>query len=249
MEKIPKIVVIRDLGYMDNTTLCKTALGTKTAGDADVVAPPVTDTVLHGEADDALAVQVQRQTNQSKSLTAQGNVLAGKVRVSYADNAAYVETIANKVVRNTGSYDAGVNVVERCGYMIKDKSEPHPRGFEVVESGPGWVHLRVKSVGKRAGYMWRCGITPEKDVKPSSFLPILFTLQSEVVIMGLRSGNMYGFQSASIVPVAQTKNSDPSQSISAKKATTSVATKANKTTFTITEDPYQWSEFIYQGMK
>jgi hypothetical protein len=249
MGKFPKIVVIRDLSDMDNTTVCKTPLGTKTAGDADVTDPPVTDKVLHGEANDALAVQVKRQTDQSKSLTALGNVLAGKVRVSYAEDAAYVEMIANKVVRTTGSYDAGVNVVERCGYMIKDKSEPHPRGFEVVDSGPGWIHLRVKSVGKRAGYLWRCGITPEKDVKPTSFLPILFTLQCEVVIMGLKSGSMYGFQSASIVPVAQTKNSDPSKSISAKKATTSVATKANKTTITITEDPYQWSEFIYQGMK
>ncbi len=249
MGKFPKIVVIRDLSDMDNTTACNEALGTKTAGDPDVTSPPVEDTVLHGQANDALAVEQKRQIDQSKALTTLGNELASKVRVSYFKVAGYVQDVANDVVISTGSWDAGVHVVQRCGYRMKTKSEPHPRGFEVVDSGPGWVHLRVKSVNYRAGYLWRMGSTPEKDVKPTSFLPILFTLQCEVVVLGLKSGTMYGFQSASIVPVAQTKKSDPSKSISAKAATTSVATKANKATYTMSEDPYQWSEFIYQGIK
>jgi hypothetical protein len=246
MSKFPKIVVIRDLSTMDNTTVCTTALGTKTDGDPDVTNPPVKDLDFHQQANDALAVQTQRQTNQSKSLTSQSNELTDIVRVSYSSNAAYIEMIANKVMRTTGSYDAGVNVVQRCGYTQKTKGERHPRFFEVVASGPGWFHLRVKAVGKRAGYLWRLGITTEKGVKPTVFLPILFTLECEVVIMNLETGSIYGMQSASILPVAQTKNSDPSQTISSKSATVTVSTKANKTTFNAGDDPYQWSDFIYE---
>jgi hypothetical protein len=246
MAKFPKIVVIHDLSNTDNTTVCTTALGTKTDGDPDVTNPPVKDTDIYKEANDALAVQTQRQTNQSKSLTSQSNELTDIVRVSYSSNAAYIEQIANKVVRTTGSYDAGLNVVQRCGYKVKTKGELHPRSFEVVASGPGWFHLRVKAVGRRAGYLWRLGITTEKGVMPTQFLPIFFTVECEVVIINLESGSIYGLQSASILPVAQTKNSDPSQTLSSKTATVSVSTKANKATFSAGDDPYQWSDFIYE---
>ena len=246
MAKIPKIVVIRDLRNEDNTTVCTTALGTKTGGDPDVTNPPVADDDLYEQANAALTVQTQRQTNQSKSLTSESNELTDIVRVSYSSNAAYIEMIANKVVRTTGSYDAGLNVVQRCGYRVKTKGELHPRSFEVVDSGQGWFHLRVKSVGKRAGYLWRLGITTERGVMPTVFLPILFTLECDVVIMNLESGSIYGLQSASILPVAQTKNSDPSQTLSSKSATVTVSTKANKPTFNAGDDPYQWSDFIYE---
>jgi hypothetical protein len=249
MGNLPKIVVIRDLRNMDNTAVCTTALGTKTDGDPDVTNPPVKDVDFHQQANDALAVQVKRQTDQSKSLTAYGNELADIVRSSYADDAGYIEQIANKVAKAAGSYDAGVKVVVRCGYMLKTKGETHPRGFEVVAAEPGWIHLRVKAVGKRAGYLWRLGITTEKGVIPATFLPILFTLECEVVILNLKSGSMYGFQFASILPVAQTKNSDPSQTVSSMAATTTVSTKANKATYTVGDDPYQWSDFIYEGIK
>lgn len=249
MIKIPKIVVIRDLSDMDNTSVCNEALGTKTAGDADVTDPPVTDTVLHQQANDALAVQQKRQIDHSPSLTAQANELTEKVRYSYFKVAGYVQDVANDVVISTGSYDAGLNVVLRCGYKLKSKGEKHPRGFEVVASGPNWIHIRVKAVAKRAGYMWRLGITDEKGVKPTVFLPIIFTLECEVVILNLTSGEIYGIQYASILPVAQTKNSDPSQTIASKAATVTVSTKANKATVTMSDDPYQWSDFIYEGCK
>jgi len=249
MAKIKKIVVIRDLSDKDNTEVSKMALGTKTTGDPDVTNMPVSDTDFHKQANDSLDVQVQRQTDQSKSLTAKGNELCSKVRTSYFQNSGRIQDLANNLVATTGSYDAGVALVLRCGYLLKTKSEVHPRGFEIIDSGPGWVHLRVKAVGNRAGYIFRLGITTEKGVIPTTFLTILFSLQCEVVIMGLKSGSMYGFQFASILPVAQTKNSDPSQTASSKTATTTMSTKANKTVYVMTNEIYQWSDFIYQGVQ
>jgi len=158
-----------------------------------------------------------------------------------------VQDVANKVAISNGSVSKGEAVVERCGFKLKKKGEKPSRAFEVVESGPGWIHLRVKSVGIKAGYLWRFGITSEKNKAPGVFLPILFTLECDIIITNLTSGVLYGYQVASILPVSRTPETDPALTTVTKKSSVMLSTKSKKASFTVGVDPYNWSDIMYVG--
>jgi hypothetical protein len=134
-----------------------------------------------------------------------------------------VQSVANDVAAAAGDVAAGIIVVQRTAFRLKKDGMPHQRHFEVVESGEGWVHLRTKAVHDRAGYIWKYGIAPAKDTPPAVFSPLLFTLEVDVIIDHLKSGNIYGFQFASIKPV-------------------------RRPTFSDGTDPFTFSDFLYIGI-
>ncbi len=248
MGNLPKIKVALDLEEMDVTNLASMAKGVKTTGDPDVTNPSVTDLVLHGQADDLLDCHDQRGTNKSPSLTRQETVLKNILIRSVTDVGLDVEKAANKVAIAQGDVAAGEAVVLRCGYKLKKKGTKPPREFEVVGSGPGWVHIRVKSVGSRAGYVWRFGITTEIGKVPTIFMPMLFTLECEVIITNIPRGAILGYQMASIVPVNLTAKSSPNPDVS-KIPPLGAPSKGKKPTFTANVDPLHWSDFIYDVCK
>ncbi len=247
MKNLPIIVVSLEVKDMDVPTLITTAKGVKTTGDPDVVNPPVTDVEITAQAEDLSKCHAKRQTDQSESLTREENELASKVRRSYSRVGRYVEDIANEVAIEAGDVNVGEAVVLRCGFKLKKKPDLHPRGFEVVKQGKGFTHLRVKAVGKKAGYAWRYGITNEAGQVPEQMLPILFTLECEVIVNGQKSGAMYAFQFASILPVSHTNKTKAALTANTKDSTLTTATKTKKATFTAGADPLSWSDFIYVG--
>jgi hypothetical protein len=249
MEKIAKIVVSVETDKMDVPTLITTAKGIKTTGDADVVDPPFTDAQLQTQAGDLADTHSKRQTNQSKSLTRQEEEQAETLKTSVSWVGRYVQQIANKVAKDTGSVPMGEAVVERCGFKLKKKAEKAPRGFEVVDSGPGWTRLRAKSVGKRGGYLWRFGKTTQKGVMPSGPLTTFFTLECDVIIYGEESGAIMGYQMASILPIGQKNTSGSSVSGSTEDSSMVLSAKAKKAAITIGIDPYNWTDFIYEIVK
>jgi hypothetical protein len=212
-KNLPKIVVITDISTLDTPNMVSEAKGVVLTGDPDATTPPITDTILKAEADDLLDIHTARQTNPPTATADDEIVQRDKLAVDYQADALYVQTVANKVAKAAGDVAAGEVVVQRIGMKLKSKGTPHPRSFEVVASGIGWVHLRVKSVAKRAGYGWKYGITPVKDTPPAAFSPIIFTLGVELVITNLQSGEIYGFQYGSILPERKPSVSDGSDPI------------------------------------
>lgn len=242
MPKLPKIIVAAKTDEMDTPTLCSSARGVVTAGDPDVTAPPFTDVQLKAQADTTQGIHEQRITNKSPDLTRQEEVEVEKLEEMYKRDAQYVEDKANDVAKASGSVAAGEAVVLRCGFKLKQESHKAPREFEIIASGPGWMHIRVKSVGKRGGYVWRIGVTNTKGVIPTTFLPLFFTLECEMVITNLNSGSMYGIQFATILPASQSEATPGTQS-------DSISTSSSKPTFSAGADPLIWSDFIYEGCK
>ena len=248
MGNLPKIKVALDLEEMDVTNLGSMAKGVKTTGDPDVINPSVTDVVMHGQADDLLDCHDQRGTDKSPSKTREERVLKNILIRSITDVGLDVEKAANKVAIAQGDVAAGEAVVLRCGYKLKKKGTKPPREFEVVASGPGWVHLRVKAVGSRAGYLWRFGITTEIGKTPTEFMPILFTLECEIIITNLKRGVIMGYQMASILPVKQVPTTSPNPDV-AKDASLGGSAKGNKPSYPAGTDPYNWTDFLYDGTK
>jgi len=167
MKNLPKIVLVDDTAGKEGAALVAVVKSVKTANDPDVVNPPVSDTVLYQQADDVMAVVTQRKTDPSPTLTAKQSELSSKVKRSYGKVMAYVAGVANDKAVSAGDVEAGRQVFLRCGFTQKKALDVHPRGFEIVDQGPTWYHLRVKSVGKRAAYGWKCGLSDENNTPPT----------------------------------------------------------------------------------
>lgn len=238
MKNLPKILVATNVDEMDTPTLCANAKGIKTTGDPDVVTPPSTDTELQTQAGKVMDIHEKRFTDKSITLTKDEKVQRLILETMFTNVAGYVQQISRKVATAAGDVAAGEAVVVRCGFKLKKKGSLPPREFDIVDSGQGWFHLRMKAVAARAGYVWRIGVTSKKGVPPETFLPNKFTLECEVIITGTEFGLIYGMQAASILPVKQNPPDSESSPV-----------KANKPSFPADSDGLTWSDFIYDVSK
>ncbi len=247
MKNLPKIVLVDDTIGKEGAALVAVAKSVKTASDPDAGTPPVTDTVRYHEADDVMDVVTKRKTDPSPTLTAKQSQLSAIVRRSYGKVMAYVAGVSNDVAVANGNIEAGRQVFLRCGFTQKKTPDLHPRGFEIVDQGPTWYHLRVKSVGKRAAYAWKCGISDDNNTPPTpdKLSPVMITLECDVIITNCKKGANYGFQFASILPATHTSETNTNLPEMAKQATLNTTNKAGKPTFALGQEPLQWSDFIF----
>jgi hypothetical protein len=165
------------------------------------------------------------------------------LKTSLTTNGHYVEDTANTVA--AGNLAKAQQMINSSGYKLKKTGTPHPRVFEVMKSGIQWVHLRVKSVGTRAGYVWRYAPVSAKGVVPTSWTYVIYTLETELVINNLKSSTIYAFQYASILPVSHSKKVPVLTPIVVKAATTLSSTKSSKPTYTDGQTQLQFSDTIY----
>jgi hypothetical protein len=197
---LPKIVVIKDISPLSTPEMISEALGVVFTGDPDATTPPVADPMLHAEAATLQTIHSKRQTNPPTATSDEEDVQRNILARAYKKDAVYVEGVANDVAVDAGDVNAGEAVVLRIGMKLKKEGMADARSFEVYDSGVEWVHIRCKAVAKRAGYVWRYGITTAKNTPPATLVDPIFTLEANLLITDLQSGAIYGFQFASILP-------------------------------------------------
>jgi len=197
---LPKIVVAANVDEMTTLELCDAANAVKFTGDADCTAPPRTDVLLKGDATALFNLHSSREIAKDKSITQTEKEMVAKLKRWYAKCARYVQEVANDVAIAHGDIAAGHAVVFRTGFKLKSIAVMPPRQFEVIDSGPGWVKLRCKSIAKKAGYIWRYGVAPQRNVRPEEFSKDKTTLECIVTISNLKSGRIYGFAVAGVLP-------------------------------------------------
>jgi hypothetical protein len=115
---------------------------------------------------------------------------ANNLMLSLTADAHDVEAIATK----TGAGD--ILIVEQLilttGYKLKDKVARTPRDFEVVETGPGWAHIRtVKEQKGNKIIHWAYGITTVKGIPPNTLIRHT-TDKVNIIITDLPSGAVIG---------------------------------------------------------
>jgi hypothetical protein len=245
VKNLPMITVLLASKKTSTSTLIKDCNLQKTAGDPLVVAPPVNDTTMKSE-----AATLQTIYNESESplptasklqVTTQRNICIA----AYNQNAGYIQGIARAAAVAAGDVTAGIQVVIRCGYKVKKASVPAPRHFKVTPKGVGGVDIVTKAVGKRASYIREYGITPTKGVPPTTIAEILVSLEADIFVNNLKSGSIYGFREASVLPTKRTTPNVVNPSLAKKTATPTVATTSHKVTFTDGAEHYTWSDWVY----
>ena len=167
------------------------------------------------------------------------------VSTPYNQNAMYIQGIARNAAIAAGDVSVGIQVVIRCGFKVKKASVPAPRHFKVTPKGAGGVEIITKAVGKRASYIREYGLTPTKGVPPTVIAEILVSLEADIYVNNLKSGSIYAFREASVLP---TKRSTPSvvvPSLAKKTATPTISTTSHKVTFSDGNEHYTWSDWVY----
>jgi hypothetical protein len=150
---------------------------------------------------------------------------AGVVMASLAANGHYVEDIANLLA--AGDTAHAKQLILNTTYELAVERQPHPRDFEVVESGPGWLHFRVKKAHKeKEAHLWRYGITTAKETKPVALILVVDD-KVDIIITGLPTGSIIGMQhSGSELSGKVKRNGHPCYDYN-------------------NPDPYEWTDFLY----
>jgi hypothetical protein len=244
-KNLPKIVVTLDEKNMTTLELISAAQRVKTAGDPAAGSSPVTDTIIHGQ-----VTTLETMYNNSKLIppTATSSQVSQQrniVETSYKKIGLYVQGAANDAAIAAGDVAAGEAVVRRCGFKLKKQSIKLPRNFRVIPLGAGSVEISTKAVGDRAGYIRQYGTTTAKGVPPPVVSEPVFSLEADIHIDGLKSGCIYGFREASILPVKRSKKTPSAVSATQRSATPTLTTKAHKATFSDGASHYIWSDWIY----
>lgn len=168
---------------------------------------------------------------------------ADALMMALTTNGHYVEDTANTVA--AGNLAKAEEMIRSSGYKLKRKGSKPPRKFDIIASGIQWVNLRVKSVCRNAGYIWRYAPVSAKGLIPSEWGDVIFTLETELVINGLKSATIYAFQFASILPVSHSKKAASSTTIVEKTASVLPISKKSKVTHTDGQEQLKFSDSIY----
>ena len=219
--------------------------GVKTTGDVDVTDPPIDDTVMHAQGGKITTVHAQRTTNSSKQLTAQEKIEVNTGKRYYKKTGLYILGIAIDKAIEVGDINAGIAVVERCGYKIKKTGSRPGREFEIIAFGPGWFHVRVKSAGKKAGYIWRIGVTTEKGVISETFISTFHTTECELIITAIASGVIYCIVEATVLPVPKKTTKTKGAIHLTNEMSLQSSAGTTKPSYALGSDPYNWTDPIF----
>ena len=239
-----------NLGKKTISELISFAYGQKFANDPLTLTPPFTDTQIQ-----TLAATVQteigtRATDPSPKLTAKEQQDVDALTRGIMANKNYLETAANHAAAgNKVLFD---EIVKRIGYApYKDRSSS-TRMFELVESGPGWAHIRVKKLQKgNMGHAWQWSITTAIGVPPAwatgevELNPFpRYTLEADVILNGLKRSGIYAVRYYDVLPASKGNKSSIKKNIT-KKLTSILPVSKTKHPILVDGDEPQWSDFIY----
>ena len=137
-------------------------------------------------------------------------------------------------------------MVSGVGFKIKKAAVKATKFFRVVSKIVGTVDITTKVVNAKAGYLRQYGITTAKGISPTTLSEIVFSLESNVHINNLKSGTIYGFREAIILPIKKIPINPNSVIAAGRTVKSTAAFTGHKAIFTDGEAThYVWSEWVY----
>lgn len=249
MKNLPKIQVLEVSIATPTGDLINDALLIKTAGDPAASASPVSDTVLHGQANTLQTMYTGFKTSPPTYTSGQVTTQKKIVVISYNKVARYLEAVANDVAIAAGDVTAGNSVVTRCGAKLKKKGIRQPKTFKASSTIAGEVDIDTKAVAPRATYIREYGTTTAKEIPPTVTEPPIITMETAAVITNLTSRTIIAIREASILPIPRKKKTTITPGIAKKSATVTPATKTHKAIFTHGTVHYTFGDWIYVVVK
>ena len=164
----------------------------------------------------------------------------------YNKNATFIQGKARDLVITTGDVNQGINLIENSGYFFKGTKSPIKLGFDLQNEGTGTVSITTKSVATGAGYIRQYGLTSAKGIPPDITYEMLFSMEVDIILTGIKSGTILAFREAAILPISRKAASGTSSTMVEKIATPSVIGKAHHRIFTFGQaSNYNWGPWIY----
>jgi hypothetical protein len=246
VKNLPLIVVLLAKKTWSTLTLCDDAQHIHTSGNPLTNTPPVTDAALHQQATVTLntydAYKAVPPTATKSQVTTQKNILINM----FNKVALYVQSVARDAAIAAGDVTAGITVVSGVGFKIKKAAVKATKFFRVVSKIVGTVDISTKAVALKAGYIRQYGPTTAKGVPPTTLSETVFSLESSVHINNLKSGTIYGFREAIILPVKKIPVNPGTVIATGKTVKATAIFSGHKAIFTEgVATHYVWSEWVY----
>ncbi len=185
------------------------ALAQITSGYTQLTGIPTKDADMHTFGSDLSDEYFKFKAVPPTSTKQLVQILANDLCRAYNPNASFVQNAARELAISSGNVEAGVNMVLTCGFLLKGAAEFPPKTFGVMPMGNGEVWVFTKAVNYRAGYIRQWGPTKAIDVPPTEFMELIFGIETEFILTGLRRGGIYAMREASILPISRKPDSAP----------------------------------------
>ncbi|MHB8260978.1 MAG: hypothetical protein ACYDCN_11235 [Bacteroidia bacterium] len=161
-----KIKVSRTYRKGSTPTLYSFAHGTAFGTTGIGATVPESDVTIYGYADTMMATHTSRQTNPSKTLTANEKAEKKTLLTALDLNADYLEGKANAKAISTGNINDGIAVVTAAGFLVAGRGLAH-RVIGISKAGIGWILFQaLKSKKGTEGFVYEFGPTPDKGTPP-----------------------------------------------------------------------------------
>jgi len=187
----PKVSL--DFKKIDDNNFIGFAIATKTAIAASTwyTHPKIAITVIDPQITDLQDIVTKiADGNKGPANTKTRDIKRNALQVSLVANAKDIETSA--WIKAAGDVNVAEQLILSLAYEVAGKATHKARTFEVVETGPGWVHVRtVRSADKPEMVHWEYGITPKKEVPPTETIKHTF-INVDLIITDLASSCIVG---------------------------------------------------------
>jgi len=181
----------------------------KTSGYAQLAGIPTKDADMHTFGTDLRDENFKFKAVPPTSTKQLVQILANDLCRAYNPNASFMQNAARDLAITSGNVEAGINMVKTCGFFLKGVSELPPKTFGVTPMGNGEVLVFTKAVNYQAGYIRQWGQTTAIDVPPKETMELIFGIETEFILTGLRRGGIYAMREASILPISRKPDSAP----------------------------------------
>jgi hypothetical protein len=136
--------------------------------------------------------------------------------------------------------------VKNASYRIKSSKSPTINGFDGITENSGQVKITSKAVASHAGYIRQFGIVSDMGVVPTKYEELLFSLEVDILISGLKSGTIIAIREASILTISRKAKSGTPTSNVEKMATPITTDKAHRPIFIYGQTShYNWGPWIW----
>ena len=220
-----------------------------TTGITELADMPNNDVAMH-----LLGTNLQTEYNKFKQVppTSIKQTVNKKINLccaGYNANAAFLQTAARAKAIETGDVNDGIAMVRMAGFYLKEPKSSTNKDFEVKSLGGGEVWIITKAVGTGAGYIREYGLTTEKGIPPTIKMQLLFSMESDLLLTGLKVGGIYAMREASILPIPRSSGGSSEPTNVEEPATRAAISKNRKRIYTAADGEetsnYVWSDWIY----
>jgi hypothetical protein len=195
--------IVLNFGKMTVNELLNLAYGIKTTGDSVVTTVTFTDVQIKALAATVQAEIGNRGNDPHPTLTKQEQ--------------KDVDALARAIVAVKGDVEKAANanamgirvnfeiIATRTGFATKAPHKKHQRVFESKPAEKGSIHFSVPSEGKSITYIYQYGLTAAEGTPPVTWSERIPLTTTELIVAGLKSGNIVGFRYAAIMHPKHTK--------------------------------------------